>query len=392
MTAATGTSGSRRGSGLGTAVGIGAVVIALLLIGVLTANTRSDEPFDPSSTSPNGTKAMVELARGHGASVDVPSSFPAGDFDVAVLFEDIVPSEQVEDVRAWVREGHTLVVTDPYSEFTPLAAQSGTPHGGGAVSLTVDRGRCTIDALQNVDRLNRGAATGFDAMFRDTRRDVCFAGDDGAFIVLEPEGKGQIVSIASGLPFTNRYLGRDDNAVLAADLFAPRPGYRVAVLTGAAFGPGAGGGGGGDVIASLGRVISTGVRLLMLELLVAVVVYAFARGRRLGRPVAEPQPVQIAGSELVSAVGNLLQQTREPGNAAAVLRADVRRQLANRLGVPLDAPPTVLAELIAQRTGRERDAVVALLADQPVSTERDLVALAQEIDVVRQEVLHGQPV
>jgi hypothetical protein len=370
-------------------VGIAAVVLALLAIGVLSANTKSDVPFDPTSTSPNGTRALVELTEGLGASVDVPDHLPA-DADVAVLFEDVVPVDEVERVRDWVRDGHTLVVTDPYSDFTP-SAQSGTPHASGAVALTVERGRCTVDAFQNVERINRGVASGYDTVFRETTGSVCFADEDGAFLAVTPLGDGQIVSLASGLPFTNKFLGRDDNAVLAADLFAPHAGYRLAVLDRSAFGPGEGGPG-ADAIAAVARVTSTGVRLLLLELVVAVVVYGISRGRRLGRPVREPQPVQIAGSELVSAVGNLLQQAREPSNAGAVLRADARRQLSSRLGVPLDAPPTVVAELIADRTGRSRADVFAVLADRPVASERDLVALAQEIDAIRQEVLHGQPV
>jgi hypothetical protein len=387
MTAAA--SGGRRG-GAGTAIGIVAVVIGLVAIGVINAETKSDIPYDPKSSSPNGTKAVFETARALGASVDVPDHFPVDDADVAVLFEDLVPADEVDKVHDWVRDGHTLIVTDPYSDFT-ASAQSTSPGASGAVSLTIERGTCTVDALQNVGRINRGVATGFDTMFRAQRGQVCFANAEGAFVVVTPEGNGQVISIASGLPFTNKYLGRDDNAVLAADLLAPRSGYRIAVLGEAAFGPGSGAGG-IDVIGSLGRLVTPGVRLLMLELAVAVLVYGFARGRRLGRPVAEPQPVQIAGSELVAAVGNLLQQAREPSNAGAVLRSDIRRQLSGRLGVPLDAPPIVLAELISSRTGRSREEVLALIDDPPVASESDLVALAQQIDVVREEVLHGQPV
>ena len=56
-------------------------------------------------------------------------------------------------------------------------------------------------------------------------------------------------------------------------------------------------------------------------------VFALWRARRLGRPVAEVQPVEIAGSELVVAVGNLLQKSGRPETAAERLRSDLHHDL-----------------------------------------------------------------
>src|SRR6266581_6954843 len=72
------------------------------------------------------------------------------------------------------------------------------------------------------------------------------------------------------------------------------------------------------------------VRLAMWQLVVAFAVLVLWRARRLGRPVAEAQPVQIPGSELVVAVGNLLQRARGRGQAAGLLTDDLRRTLAER--------------------------------------------------------------
>ena len=63
--------------------------------------------------------------------------------------------------------------------------------------------------------------------------------------------------------------------------------------------------------------------MALAQLLIAFVVFALWRGRRLGRPVAEVQPVEIAGSELVVAVGNLLQKAGRPEIAAERLRSDL---------------------------------------------------------------------
>jgi hypothetical protein len=390
--AGTGSSAGSRGRGTATLVGLVVIVVALLVVGSLTANNKSDQPFDPASTSPSGTKALVDLVKGYGTSVDVPDHFPT-DADIAVLFEDVVPTDDSDRVRSWVADGHTLVVTDATSDLTPQA-QVGSPHSNTAPSSIVEPGTCTIDALAGVGRLDRGPVSTFDPLFTDTgagsprQSAVCFASELGSFVVVTPQGKGQIVSIASGTLFTNKYLAQQDNAVLAVDLLAPVPGKRVAILQRDAFGSSADAGG-LDINAIASTILTPGVKLFLLELLVAVVVYGIARGRRLGHPVAEPQPVQIAGSELVGAVGKLLQQMKEPGNAGALLRADLRRRLADRLGLPPGTAPEVLAEMIADRTGRSRDDVLAVLADLPVPSERELVVLAQQIDTVREEVLHG---
>jgi hypothetical protein len=160
------------------------------------------------------------------------------------------------------------------------------------------------------------------------------------------------------------------------------------VITTSAF-TGIDGGPAAEVGDSLGHLLTPGLNLMILELAVALGVYGMARGRRLGRPVAEPQPVQIAGSELVAAVGNLMQQMKRPDNAAGVLRRDVRTELGRRLGLPPNAPPPLLADTIAARTGLDREHTLATLDDHPISSESELVSLAQNIDAIREEVLHG---
>ena len=58
-----------------------------------------------------------------------------------------------------------------------------------------------------------------------------------------------------------------------------------------------------------------GVRGSLWQLALGFLVFALWKARRLGRPVAEPQPVELAASELTVAVGNLLQRcltTTEP--------------------------------------------------------------------------------
>ena len=127
--------------------------------------------------------------------------------------------------------------------------------------------------------------------------------------------------------------------------------------------------------------------MALAQLLIAFVVFALWRGRRLGRPVAEVQPVEIAGSELVVAVGNLLQKAGRPEIAAERLRSDLHHDLTARLGLPVTTPPDVVADLAAARTGVERDAVARALAGPLPTTPDALVTAARDVEEVRTAVL-----
>jgi hypothetical protein len=180
-------------------------------------------------------------------------------------------------------------------------------------------------------------------------------------------------------PLLNENLGTRDNAVLGAALVAPSPGARVAVLD--PLTPV-----GDHAARSLLEVLSPGVKRALVQLAIAFVLYALFKARRLGRVVREPLPVQIAGSELTAAVGDLLQQSRDPEASATILRDGLRRSIRDRLGVPLDATADVVADTVATRTGSPRDAVLAAIGDRRVTNDAELVQLARQIELIRKEV------
>ena len=103
----------------------------------------------------------------------------------------------------------------------------------------------------------------------------------------------------------------------------------------------------------------------------------------------EPQPVELAGSELVVAVGNLMQVAKRRDHAAALLRAELRTDLTRRLGLPPDAAPDVVAEIAARRTGVDGARLASALRDGPVGDDAGLVALGQTVEAVREEVTHA---
>ena len=341
------------------------ILLAVFLVG----RPRIDgPPLDPSSSGRLGTRALVLLLEDLGADVSVREGSPAAGDDVVLVLSDALDDGQRADVRRWVEAGGRLVVADPSSSLQPF------PVGDLLRSATLHR-RCEVPALADVGTVDPVGGVGFDVPASGT---PCFPGSGGAFVAVADVGRGTVVGIGGAGALTNGSLGDLDNAVLAAALLAPQPGTGVAVLRPAAVG-------GGE--RSLSDLVAPGVKGALLQLGLAFLLYALWRARRLGRPVPDPQPVPLAASELVVAVGHLLQQAGRRDQAGALLRTDLRRRLAERLGLPLDAPAEVVATTAA-RTGIPIERLRAALAPVPLAGDDELVALSAEVAAV-EEVVGG---
>lgn len=358
------------------------VVVAVLAIG----GRRGGVPLDPRSDDRLGTSALVALARELGADVAIGdrlpdlSDGPAGDApDVVVLFVDLLDDEARRALDGWVGAGGRLIVTDPASLYAPVSvagfdAIDELPRGLA--------GRCEIDALAGIDVVAiepRNGGTLYDAGSR--WRTCVDDGWGGSYIAAREQGEGTVVVVGGTGLVVNEALAEGENAPVVAALVSPRAGTDVLVLEPTAI---AGGGGGGRTV---GELVPSGVWRALAQLALAFALYALWRARRLGRPVPEPQPVAVAGSELVLAVGNLLDRSRRPAVAAELLRADLRRFLGDHLGLPPGSPPDVLAAVAADRTGADEAALRRALDTARVTDDDDLLALAHTIDDIRREVL-----
>jgi hypothetical protein len=355
------------------------VVAGVVVVGLVVGAPRPDDggrPFDPSSTGPLGVRALVETIESFGAQVDVTSDVPPPDADIALMLSDVVPEDRFDAMDDWVGAGGTLVVADRFSPFAPAVTSDASFLGFAPPE--VDAGWCDVAALAELSAIAPGDGTRYRV---PPGASSCFGDGNEAFAVVTSHGAGAVVALASPLVFVNERLGSQDNAALAVSVLAAVPGTRVALLE-----PGAGAPGGDR---SLAQVLNPGIRLALVQLLVAFGVYAWFRARRLGDALAEEQPVDIAGSELVVAVGHLLQRLRDASAAAELLRRDLRLELAERFGLPPDAPATVVADVVASRTGTDRDRLVGTVSDTPITSEAELVELARSVDDLRKEILHG---
>lgn len=349
-----------------------AALAAVLLLAVVLAGpgARDGPPLDPSSTGPAGTKGLVDVLEELGATVVVTGDVPE-DERTALLFVDDLSEDRRERLSEWVGAGGTLVVTDPGSPLSP------DPVGTtalGFVDPSLAR-RCEVPALAGVERVSAPDSAVLEVPDGATG---CYPRGEGSWLVLDDVGGGTIVALGGPSPFTNRQLDEADNGPLAAALLLGEPDSSVAVLRPAL--PG-----GGD--ATLIDLVTDNVWFGLAQLAIAFAVVVGWRARRLGRPVEETQPVQIAGSELVVAVGNLLQQTGSRIQAARLLRDDLRRSLAQRMGLASNAPVEQVVEACA---ARGVDASV-LTGPDPTS-EEELRDLAERIERARPSALRSSSV
>jgi hypothetical protein len=364
-------------------------VIAVVAIGSTGGNDRA---LDPRSHARLGTSAMVALADELGAEIAIDDRLPdldggsAGEApDVIVMFSDLLDAGQRAALETWVDGGGRLVVTDPGSGFAPPLAGSfiALDDLGGPSTL----GRCEIDALDGIDLAGVEPRNGGVLYDSAPGSDTCIGDRPGVgYIVATDRGEGTVVAMGGSGLVVNAALAEGENAAVVGALVAPNPSTGVLVLEPGTLAAGSG----GD--RTLAELVPSGVKRAIVQLGVAFAIYALWRARRLGRPVPEPQPVAVAGSELVAAVGNMLDRSRSPAHAAELLRADLRRFLADHVGVPAASAPDVLATVAAARTGVDEQRLRLALGDPAVpgavvTDDAGLVALARTIDHIREEVL-----
>lgn len=377
--------------GRGRAVAL-VVAVAVVLV-VLGARAGTDSrPYALDDAGENGYVGLVRTLEKFGSTfttidaADVNAGLNSRADTLFVPEASGASTAQFATWKAFARRGGIVVLGGrPSGEVTPSSGSLGFPLGVAQVGQ--EPGTCTIDVLADLKRIDPGGSARLEV---GPEEPSCYGDRSTAFVVRD----GGVFIVAGPRLFTNETMRpknqevddptgpMEDNVVLAQRLLAPQGRARIAVVTSgiSAAVPQAGN-------RSVFSQMSVGVKLGLWELVIAAVLLCVVLARRLGRVVVEPQPVPIAGSELVEAVGNLMERRRDPSHAAALIRADMVDRLARRLGMGTGVPATLLAPVVAARTGREPDAVLALLAHSTISSDAQLVELSRQLDQLRQEIL-----
>jgi hypothetical protein len=203
-------------------------------------------------------------------------------------------------------------------------------------------------------------------------------GDTGSLVVATRSGDARLVVLGNADPLTNQHLDEDGNASLVLGLLGGHPRlvwYRPTLATLP--------GGAGVPITDLlpGWVVPAA-----WQLGIAVALAAVWRARRLGPIVTEPLPVVVRGAETTEGRARLYRRGRARDHAAATLREATLARLRGRLGLPPDAGPAVVSDVVAARAGRQPSEVAAILAGPAPADDAALVRLADMLDALEQEV------
>lgn len=350
-----------------------AVIVGLILLAAVLAGPGAEgPPLDPRSTGPAGTKALVDSLRELGVPVMVEPDAIGQDVARALLLTDDLDDGERDTLTAWVERGGVLVVTDPRSPLVPEVVGSAGIAGIGVAPLEPD---CPLTALRDAREVLPDAGAVVYAV--PDGAVGCFHRDDGSWLVAEPRGAGTVVALGGPDVLVNARLGTAAHPELLAALLVPESGG-VAVLRTRLPGE-------GD--AGLAELIGDNVRLFGVQLLLALLLVIAWRARRLGRPVDEPQPVAIPGSELVTAVGNLFHEAGARARTAALLQSDLQRTLERRLGLPGGSAPQTVAAAAAARTGVDAEELAGILSARVPDDEHALVVLAHDIERLRADAL-----
>ena len=373
----TDTTTERRGRLRGR-LGVAAAAVGLVAAAIVAGPGGSEQPLDPDGVGPHGLRGLVETLEHHDVAVDVSLDRPVDTSTSLFVPVDLLSTSRRESLLAWVADGGRLVVADAGSPLHDLAAA-----GAGFVDSIGPTTRApACDGLPDVGEVTHAAWIGYEVP--EEADDTCFPlGDEHAWLVTLPHGRGEIVALGSSDVFTNGLLDADDHAVLAAALLAPAPGDRVQFVPRPELGE-------GEVM--LLDLVDPRVWHGLGVLLAAAVVAALARGRRLGQPVAERLPPVLPSIELTNSLAHLLQRAGRPDAVAERLRTDARAAVASAVGLPPDSEASRLAAAAEGRLGvAGADARLALGRGDPAAGEAGLVELQQAVLRVRRAATRQEP-
>ena len=363
---------------------LGIVVVAASLLLALAQGQRTRGYLEPDAVDPAGAGALVSLLADQG--VDVVRVTTAKDARDALyraegtktllVAAELAPvSLRMADLATSVQFSHLLVVGGDQGSLTNLAPWAGVV-GNGTTQAEIPPD-CDWDLAQRVGPLVAEGlqydSKGLDAM-------VCW----DAFVLDLPVGTGEkpTTLLGSGQLLTNDVLADSGNAALGLNLLGRDqtviwwlPSITDPLQPDDTEG------------ASITDLVPAWVALAVAQVLAALLLTVWWRGRRLGRVVLEPLPVVVRATEAVEGRARLYRRAGDRGRAADVLRAATASRLTALLRLPRTSGLAEVVPAVVARTGRDATDVTALLTPGVEPTDdASLTRLADALDTLEDEV------
>ncbi|MFZ0323195.1 MAG: DUF4350 domain-containing protein [Actinomycetes bacterium] len=354
-----------------------AVVVATLVVVLLlawAASPHTDRPLDPESPAPSGARAVANVLRGQGVAVvrvtdDAQAlSTPAGS-TLVVAYPERLSAQQYDALAA--SPADVVLLGRP-------SRVAGTFVGidvAGTVDVRARYPVCSLEAAVRAGQVDIGGA-GFTLSLHDGQSgDLCYPEGDLSTLAQVRDSRHTVTVVGNPAFVTNDRLADRGNAALALDLIGTQP--RVAWWLPS---PRVGG------RASLTSLLPRAIWLALAQVVVAVGLLAWWRGRRLGRVVVEPLPVAVHAAETTEGRADLYRRNRARDAAADHLRQAATTRLVRTLHLPSASSSDSIVAAAAGRTGRSAMAVRALLYGPTPNDDSALVDLARSLDALEKEV------
>ncbi|MEU1772119.1 DUF4350 domain-containing protein [Streptomyces sp. NPDC012842] len=385
--------------------GVLLAVLILVVAGVAFAAVRSGDQhgrLDPRSADPYGSRALAELLKERGVSVDVVTTLDEAadatgpDTTLLVTGPNTLTAHQQRRFHdATAGSGGRTVLVSPGGSSVDRLAPGVHPEKRGPVTARAPR--CELSAARSAGVADMG---GIHYATDAPGATTCYPDDElASLLVLPGRGAGDTVLLGSPGILHNDRLDQQGNASLALQLLGSRPHllWYLPSLDDPSAAEGRNGGadsrdsaagdeaGGENGLISL---IPPGWLWGTLQLALAAALAAIWRGRRFGPLVTEQLPVAIRASESTEGRARLYRSADARDRAAAALRADTRHRIAPLLGMSAqDADsPAVLLPAVAARLGTPGSDPYALLFGPAPADDAALVLLTDQLDALEREV------
>jgi hypothetical protein len=355
----------------------GVVLLGGALIAWLQPRASSTAYLNPGNTQPDGGHALAAILAERGeqvitattASAAVNDSAGADGGTILVTSPAMLAAGQLAIIG---RARADVVLTD--ADPAALAALAPAVTVAGQAPATVLSPSCTLQAAALAGTANLGG-TLLSTRLPTAQR--CYPDAGIPSLIRYTAGGRQITVLGTGVPFTNQYLASVGNAALALNVLGQDGSGRVIWLAPTASAVAAPVSGGQVSFTSL---IPKPVFMITIQLLIAVLLLALWRVRRLGPLVAERLPAVVRAAETAEGHGRLYQARRARGRAGEVLRKAAISRMLPGLGLPPDAAADVITAAVAARTGEPAAEVTTALSGPAPADDAALVMLADRLD------------
>ena len=334
------------------------IIFFIFLIVILSFFPKKKVDFSSYSTGPEGTKGAFMLLSELGFNVSrYERSFNSLPDGVLLIIEPDYDLTEIEIfyLKQWLSNGNTLVFFSEYDNslykkwnmevkeskssgvFQPL-------HSSGPVSGVTD---VKFTSMFRID----GFTDGMVEYFGDIT---------GSLMVICPEGKGQAVFITDNTLISNKSIGNLDNSVLLVSIMNSYAGKGSNIFFDEYHH------GYGTVVYDRKETLRTWMpvymKVIILQLFLAIFICLFARSLRFGSPVPlSTKPSGPCQAEFVISMANLFIRAGGRKEIAAELYSSFKRDIVKKLAIKNQEDYNEIAKKVSERTGLPSGPLVELI-------------------------------